>query len=208
MGNPKFTPGCIILAGCGHHLTWKQHGGAQTTMAAPMRFKHYRNFRIINRAAYKPHFLKIYKKILDVGVYAARRINRDQRKKKHEKTKLKTRKWSTQTCRVTGDFLSHTISPELYFVSISNPFQEFAIWWSVVLTICFVNFFGNNLRESKIGLQRTPRNSWTLPCIASPSVEKSCSRLIRLGPEPQSVGQTFKLPVVQWAAALLDPSEV
>ena len=40
-GYPKFTPGRMILAGCRHHLTLKQHGGAQTTMAAPMCFKRY-----------------------------------------------------------------------------------------------------------------------------------------------------------------------
>ena len=73
----------------------------------------------------------------------------------------------------------------------------------------FGNFFDNKLSVNQRSADNAHREIVELcPASHRPLLTKSCSRLIRLGPEPQSVGQTFKLPVVQWAAALLNPSEV
>ena len=56
-------------------------------------------------------------------------------------------------------FLSHTISPELYFFSINNPFQEF-------VDHMFENFFGNKLSMNQRSADNARRETVEL-CPAS-----------------------------------------
>lgn len=120
-----------------------------------------------------------------------------------QKTNLKTRKWSSQNC-VLGDFLSHTISPELYFFHQHTFSRIRDLMIGCVDHV--LNFVGNKIFVNQRSVDNAHREIVELcPASHRPLLTKSVHVWLDLdwAPSLEVWRQMFRLCVVQCAAGAI-----